>query len=655
MREQGTTEPEEPPTAKRQHYRHASKSGPHGKSTSDPLSPNLGSNKPLPSDKKKNALVKESEYGVAGIKAPLLEVAVKAEEVWGPALGGRDKEETLKAILSSMEKNRDLFEVGASLQDAIRRKDHETIVEDYTRARKYADDARSMVESANYRRTPLSDDQVHQIIVTARMWADVDRQIELFKRDAWRTLTGMHFNKQQAQAEDKPEAYLELISIMLELGVEENPIWFWLLSRYDFLKNKISATCERSKVEIEILRRHLGNGEKPTLSMLALHLRSVGMQGRPGDTAKTDSAKVLEFWEHVLGSMNTLLSTQGGVLGEVVEYWETARSFIDGKAQKNLPIGIDGASRQHHRLSTAGVGELEKGVIELINVIREHLFSLFSDPPIEDVSLLFSPLPTTPLTPKTPLSAKMFSPNDSRFRFDANSAPPPSPSRGESWEKYAFWPPYSNALSGVHYLAKILVLIGAAASEMASLRLPERSETGVRMTELLKSLVGGVRERCVSAVCAAWNTDADKVKVLEDWTRSPERRDSTNLPSRFMALESALLGSMQKILYVSDAMSKPGSTDVVVPPSAKLLQMVRSQFVTSLYKTLSGMVENAEKGRVVIDDDWDEVSDELTVPAQKPVEDSSLSGIDASNQVRQSNFVHSNHIRLSLILYFHKY
>ena len=42
--------------------------------------------------KKKNALTKESEYGVLGIKTPLLEVSAKAEEVWGPALGGREKE-----------------------------------------------------------------------------------------------------------------------------------------------------------------------------------------------------------------------------------------------------------------------------------------------------------------------------------------------------------------------------------------------------------------------------------------------------------------------------------------------------------------------------------------------------------------------------------
>ena len=40
-------------------------------------------------------------------------------------------------------------------------------------------------------------------------------------------------------------------SILLELGVEDNPIWVWLLSRYDYLKNKLTRTFERARIEIE--------------------------------------------------------------------------------------------------------------------------------------------------------------------------------------------------------------------------------------------------------------------------------------------------------------------------------------------------------------------------------------------------------------------
>lgn len=624
MREQGKDA--EPP--KPTHTRGASRTSFSGRklSVSQPL-------QPVPNEKKKNALVKESEYGVHGIKVPLTEVAVKAEEVWGPALGGRDKEETLKAILESLESNRGLFEVGSTIQDAIRRKDHETIIEEYKRARKYTEDARYIVEQANYSKMALTDAQIHQIIVTARMWADVERQIEHFKRDAWKRLASTHFTKHQTGTEDtKSDEYMSLISIMLELGVEDNPIWIWLLSRYEHLKSRLNIVCERSRVEIEVLRRHLANGEKPTLRAVQKHLRAVPINtNATAEPTKMDAPKVVEFWEHVHASMTALLSTKGGLLGELIEFWDIAQSFINGRAQRNMPTGYQNQSSVHHKLTDQNKIELENDATELINIIREHLYSFFSDPPIEDVSALFSPLPTTPIptTPRTPLTASLSPTAGSRFKFDPNNVPPPSPSRGETWEKYAFWPPHSNALSGSYYLSKSLVLVGTAANELASLRLPETGSTS-RLDEALRLLVGGVRERCISAICAAWNADAEKLKVLEDWTRNADRKDTTNLPQRFLAVQSFLLNHLQKIMYV-EASSKT-SVDVVVPPSNKLLQMLRSQFVTSLYRTLSGMVECAELGRKALGQEFEDKGDDLTMDGEEDI-DGEWGKVDSTNKV----------------------
>ncbi|EDU48079.1 conserved hypothetical protein [Pyrenophora tritici-repentis Pt-1C-BFP] len=577
MRDQGK-EHLEPPSGP-QHTRGASRSSFSGRKTSANTSLAPGADA-APVEKKKNALVKESEYGVHGIKVPLTEVAVKAEEVWGPALNGREREETLKSILESVDHHRGLFEVGSAMQDAIRRKDHETITEEYKRARKYADEARYIVEKATSARIPLTDAEIHQVIVTARMWSDVERQVEHFKRDSWKRLTAAHFTNIQTSEETKSDEYLSIISIMLELGVEDNPIWVWLLSRYEHLKFRLNTTCQRSVVEIEILRRHLANGEKPSLRLLQKYLRSVPTSSNiTAEPSKLDNPKVIEFWEHVYASMNTLLSNKGGLLAELVEYWEIAQSFLSGRAQRNLPTGYQGQSSVHHRLTAENKEELERGLTELITILREHLFSFFSDPPIEDVSLLFSPLPMspTPTTPRTPLSALMSPSSASRSRFDPAKVPPPSPSRGEAWEKYAFWPPHSNALSGSHYLSKTLVLIGTAANELASLQIPENGSGG-RLDEALRLLLGGVRERCAQAVCAAWNTDAEKLKVLEDWTRNADRKDTTNLPQRFLAVQSFLLNNLQKILYVES--SSKTRVDVVVPPSNKLLQMSNRLLLT---------------------------------------------------------------------------
>jgi len=528
--------------------------------------------------------------------------------------------------LATMERNRGLFDIGALLQDSIHRKDYEAVVEHYRRARRFADEARDIASSGIQNRITLIDAQIHQIIVTARMWSDVDIQIETFKRDVWKRLAGTHFTKHISPGEDRPE-YMELINILLELGVEDNPIWVWLLSRYDYLKTKISATSERLRVQIEILRRRLASGGKPSTRLLASHLRAAVQPDRSASSHNVDSAKVIDFWEHVVECTQVLLSTQRGVLSEVIEFWETAQSFIAGRAQRNLSTGVDGQSRYHHYISADGIRDLNNGTMELINMIRDTVFALFADPPIDDISMLLTPISPTPDTPSTPLSATLAPFGDPRLKLDPDKIPPPSPTRGEPWEKYAFWPPYANSLSGVQYLSRIIALVGTATSEMASLSVVR--EAG-RAREQLRTLVGGVRERCVQAICGAWNNDAENCRLLEDWTRSAERRDLTNMPARFMAFESLLLANMQKILFIPDAMSRPGSADVVVPPSAKILQIVRSQFVASLYKALSGMVENTDKPTRLEDQD----ADSFTLPARDgTATDLGLRTVDASNRV----------------------
>lgn len=590
MRNQGVeAEPERPGTSSRV----ASKSGGHFRNVSgqSPLTPHKGINKPLPSDKKKNALVKESEYGVLGIKAPLIEVAVKAEEIWGPALGGRDKEETLRLAMDSLVKSQEMFNTSSAIANCIKRKDYENLVEEYSRARKYADEAREIANTALDRQIPLSEPQIHQIVLTGRIWSEVEDRINSFKRTIWRKLADTQGPPLPTAARSPHEEYMALIGILLELGVDDNPIWVWLLSRYDYLKNRIQSTFQRSRVEIEVLRRQLANAEKPTPQVIALHLKTATRQQREDSVQALDTPPVIELWDLILNSISGLLSLQGGILGEVIDFWNKVQTFMDGKVQKTLPAGIDGRSRAHHRLSADGSRQLQEGVIELIEILRENVFSFFADPPIEDISMLYSPVP--PPTPSTPVSSTRspFGRLESRLIIDAHSAPPPSPRRGEVWEEFAFWPPYANSLSGTHYLGKFLALLGGAASEIMAIH---PAASGTALPEKLKSLLVGTRERCARAVCAAWDRDAEMCKIFEDWMHSTERREQTTLPTCFNAFESAVLTGMQKILYIPEV-SRSSSTALVSPPPSKLLQMVRSQFVTTLYKTLSGMVENAEK------------------------------------------------------------
>ena len=607
MRNQGS---DAVPDRSRTHTRVPSK-GSHFRNTSGqgPPTPGKGVHKPLPSDKKKNALTKESEYGVQGIKAPLIEVAVKAEEIWGPALGGREREGSLKSIVESVERSQGVFKAGKAVSDCIKRKDYEGLVEEYSRARRYTEEAKQIADSASQNQSQLTDSQINHLVITGRMWSEVEEKIASFKRDVWRKLTSAQNNQSFSARRNAQDEYMALISILLELGTEDNPIWVWLLSRYDYLKSKIAATFDRSRVEIEVLRRGLANADPPASQIVASHLKCPAGRGIDDKSLNLDTLPVLELWDLIYNSLTNLLSAQSGVLGEVIEFWDKAQGFIDGKVQKTLPIGIDGRSRKHHRLSTDGVTDLQNGALELISILQDNVFSFFADPPIEDISSLYTPLPTTPNTP-TPISPHAH--QDARFRFDPNNPPPSSPRRGEAWEEFAFWPPYANSLSGVHYLEKLLTLLSNAASEMIAMR-PVAS--GQSTSEKLRTLVTGARERAARAACAAWNRDAEMCKILEDWSRAADQPEVTKMPSRFDAFESTVLAGMQKILYIPEAAAtKSGSGGIVSPPPAKLVQMVKSQFVTSLYRALSGMVENAQRSKARRDEDGVAGAEDLVVP-----------------------------------------
>ena len=610
MRSQGAeSEPE--PELRQRHSRQTSKSSNHFRNASGSGGANAGSGtkKPPLGDKKKHALVKESEYGVQGIKAPVADVLAKAEELWGPAMGGLEREEKLKAILTTVDRYRALFESSRVVAGCIKRRDYNALVQEYGRVRQYAEEARNTAYLAINSRVALNDQQIYQIIVSAQTLVDVDRQVEDFKRDVWRRLVGNQPSSQSlslSPSEGLSHNYMELISVLLELGVQDNPIWIWLLSRYNYLKNKIIAMSERFKSEVEYFRRLLGASQQPSLSSIGRQLRLALRQESHQDTSSLDAAEVIHLWEGTYASLQILLSSQGGILGEVVDFWEAAQSFILGKTQRTLPAGFDGQSRKHHRLSADGVKDLQNGVIELMNLIRDSVLGFFVDPPPADISLLFPSTPASPGAPSTPKSPTFTQSafRSSRFSLDAGSAqqPPPPLKSGEFWEKMAFWPPHSNSLSGVYYLGKMLELICSAASEMVTVG--PVGQAGSNTLDRLRSLIGGTRERCVQVVCAAWNNDAENCKILEDWSRANGKTDITNMPSHFMAFEGTILSGMQKILYISEATSKSGSSDVVLPPPAKLLQLVRSQFVTSLYKALSGMVENAERPLKSEDDEW---------------------------------------------------
>lgn len=627
MRDQGVERQALRPTSPRHSRKVSRQSGIHYRN----FSSGSAADSAPPPQVSKNALRKETDYGVQGVRLPLLEVAQKAEDVWGPALGGKEREASLKALTDAIEKERPLYELGSELRGAIRHQDYEKAVQYYVAARSYANQAKSLAERMSYSGQSLTDEQVQTILVTGRMWSDVEEQIKSLKRDIWRRLSSIQTVLPMPGA-SQAEEHMELIGILLELGVDDNPIWVWLLSRYDNLKNKITAVIERSRVEIEILRRRLASGNRPDAQRIASYLRQAS-RDYP-DTL--DREQVIDFWNAVSTYMTKLLSMSSGLLGEVVDFWDSAKAFIDGHKQRALPTGFEGESRKHHRLSDAGVRDLTNGAVELAEMLREAVNTIFADPPTDDISALFSPTSATATTPNTPSLAVAFSPTEGRLgKLDRDTLPAASPRKGEAWEDFSFWPPHSNSISAVHYLGKLLAMITTAATEMAAM---SPVADNAQSHDKIKMTLGTARERSLRAICEAWSKDSENCNGFEDWSRSLEHRDQTRLPFYFEAFEKKVLAGVQQVIYPSDSTAKNGAKGVITPPPSKLLQMVRTQFVNSIYKAISAMLENAQKA-----DDGD--SNEWLIASTRAGLNDNSHG-DLTNAMRTS----SRNVRLLLTL-----
>ncbi|KAJ9656744.1 Exocyst complex component S5 [Neophaeococcomyces mojaviensis] len=575
-----------------------------------------------PPQPSKNALRKETEYGVKGIKVPLLEVAQRAEDVWGPALGGREREASLKAMAEAVEKDHFLYELGGELSLAAQQKNYERVVDLYSQARARAHDATKLGERALQTGQPLTEDQVHTLLVTGRMWGDAQEQVKNLKRDIWRRLSNLQ-TIYPSRNSSQGEEHMELIGILLELGVEDNPVWVWLLSRYDNLKNKITAVTERSKMEIEVLRRRLANADPPSPDTAASYLRSAGRE--PSELVDND--QILDFWKTVSTYVNKLLSLTDGLLGEIIDFWEAAKSFIDGSKEKSLPAGFNGESKKHHRLSDAGVRDLSNGAAELVGHLRDALHTLFAESPTEDISSLFSPLTNgTPRTPMTPI----FSPSEGRLgNIDEKSMPPPSPRKGNVWEDFAFWPPHSNALSAVQFINKMLVVLGSGTGAMIAIDPVLRNNS---LCDKIKTLVNVTRERCLTVVCRAWSKDSENCKQLEDWLRSLDKRNNTRLPGYFSSYERAILNGLQQILYFSDVITKPAARSLITPPTPRNIQLVRQQFAESIFTILKGMLQNSEQAATSDEDEWVVVSEVTNNPSVGGTVELASYSVDASNR-----------------------
>ncbi|KAK9374200.1 exocyst complex component Sec5-domain-containing protein [Lipomyces chichibuensis] len=555
---------------------------------------------------KKDFLQESNDWGVVNIDQLIDDANVEAAQIMKPIMDNKSSGDRLKATLSLIEKNRYLFDLPAALLNNIKRGDHDSLMRDYRRGRTLTEEIRTLPHS-----TELSDFLVQQRRVIERIWGEVEVVVEGYKRSIWKLLS-------QSRPDDN---YILYISILLELGVEDNPIWVWLQTLVDNLKDQMDDAFDDLNSSLQALRKDVLNASPTSTDIMAAYfLNAIKVPTLAGDILR-DLPEIVRMWVMMKEVIEEVTKYFGK---QIALFWECASGFLEGRTQSSLPIGPNGESKVHLNLSREDELRIRSDARELVelyasrvadffvrsvadseekaaNVKREKMMDSESEsdgntPQAEHKVMNLRNPSTASLSASARLANSLKNDRiaESQRQIDrpltplpsvGSSASPPSPGSEKNFELYAFLPPNANAIGTTFFLSQILNTIGSVASELAGLSISSRH------IDVLRTMMGTVRERCVGAACLSWQQDAKRFNIIEDWTPISTRK-CTRVPELFLQYQSVVLDGLQQLVFIPGS-EKKSKVVVILPPSSKLVSNIKTQFANSIFLALNGLVKDA--------------------------------------------------------------
>ncbi|BFZ60508.1 Exocyst complex component S5 [Saitoella coloradoensis] len=489
-------------------------------------------------DMKSATLNRENDYGIGALKSATLDANAKAQQIFTPIMENREKANTLRSTLSVLDRYKSYFNLPSTLLDCQRRKDHEGLIREYRKGETLFKEYKA--SDPNQQGTAL---MVNQRRIFEKVWNEAQRIVDNWKKDLWDGLSGEGRTDEQQ---------MKAIGYLLEIGIDENPIWQYLQVRHNHLRNMITATFEQDRIQFETLRRKLAAKPAPSVKQLVSYLR-VPFHPKQDFAFHCDSEAIIEMWEALGDFVDDMMNELGAHL--VIEFWRTVQSFVDGKAQKSMPMGPNGISKKHLSLDQMQVAQLRGMVEALVLLICRLIGEFISSPPVA--------LPVDDMEPSTPVG---------------DVPPVPALPAVNGGKVLAFVPAHANAVSASKYLSSTLREIAQAVDEIHSLGL---SST---VTDALRTVLGTAMQHFNDAVCKAWQQDTKYLVRLENWTRATENHDNTGFPRAIQSYTRAIIANAEKILNVANTTSGSAVQKVLqVMPTAKMIGAVRSTFLSGLY------------------------------------------------------------------------
>ncbi|KAG5367142.1 Exocyst complex component SEC5 [Yarrowia sp. B02] len=370
--------------------------------------------------------------------------------------------------------------------------------------------------------------------MTERMWNDVEDIIEEYEKSCWTKLEAAPAG-----------SHIPSISRLLELQVTSNPVVYWVKHRASVIQQDIVSTCEKLMLSISIARTEiLALPENNTLWVENI------IEEVRGQPCAPPSTKMWITIKKFVVDMNALCA-------RIEALWKGTRDFIDGIAQQQLPPS------EHLKFSEVDARTLYASIGGLVDLAAQQIGEFFTQ------------------KPKVMSSTKL----------DAVEVDAGAENFQETWKRFGFLPPHSNALTTCKYLPQLVLDLAVSCGNIVNTRIPGQN------VDTLRHVLDLARTRSVEALCAVWKDDTSKFELLENWkpSRKQGKGHVTHVPQTVFEYQKLVLAGLKKVLFLNTSEQGQRDVQVVLPPAPKLLQALQTYFlstnlmiVDSLTKLVSG-------------------------------------------------------------------
>jgi len=463
---------------------------------------------------------------VNGLKGSLSTSSSSSNQLLNPIVLQMSKKHELDQALNAVTEMRDLIDLPSKLQTSIQQKDFRSLINDYTKGKR------------------IYESRIPKDTFVEKIWTTVKKIIDDYKADLWKRLGRIHiemidlgFNTNSQLSES--DSFVTLISRILELGADENPIIEFINLQFDYIskdmdeglskvqltrmlkfRDSVSEAYDNKQTQIEGPEK--GNDDisnvalKDIYTMLtATSLSEVDLEN---DIESFDLPMVLELW----GFLSTYVDeiTDDIVVNKILKFSNIVYFFMNDFAQRFDSQRSDSflEFKDYEKRKMREFFEL------LINKVCSRLLFLFGASG-EDMS-------------KALKSAK----------FDDKSSLN-NPKDYGIQSSYGFIPPHSNALSALLFLQQLQEKIF---DTFRNLRNNIELLNSASINSMIQKTLKTINYNIIMGVLCTMNFDIKRLLYVQDWTMSDTYEGCTKLPEFLLAYYNIALSRLNALDVMND-------------------------------------------------------------------------------------------------------